>query len=117
MVAVGRDGMVVATKGGGATAEHEALNLWLEAMHWLEPLQPPGEREVEAFAGALGDSLAEDDEILAALLALAHAPMRRAYEVLEGYAQAPHPGMGHLARLACEEWLFWCERTPLGDVA
>jgi len=94
------------------TEEIEALELWLEAMKWLEPEAPPGEAEVEAFAGVLGDSLSGDDEILAALLALSHAPTQRAREVLEGYAEAPHPGMGLLAQLAVEEWRFWCERTP-----
>jgi hypothetical protein len=41
--------------------------------------------------------------------------VRRAYDVLLAYAQAPHPGMEEIAQLACEEWRFWSERTPLSS--
>lgn len=117
-MAVVSDGSIVdGMQSRGATAEREAVELWLDAMNWLEPLQPAGEREVEVFAGVLGDSLSEDDEILAALLALAHAPLRRAYDALLAYAQAPHPGMQEIAQLACEEWLFWSERRHVEQVA
>ena len=113
------------TRGGispvNAALEHdpefEALQLWLDAETWLEPPHEVGANEAEAFAGVLGDSLSEDDEILAALLALSHSSRPRAGEVLQRYAVAPHPGFGYLAQLAWEEWLFWAERGPLPRVA
>jgi hypothetical protein len=97
--------------------EFEALQLWLDAETWLEPPHEVGACEVEAFAGVLGDSLSEDDEILAALLALAHSSLPRAGEVLQGYAALPHHGFGHLAQLAWEEWQFWAQRGPIACVA
>ncbi|WP_373044323.1 hypothetical protein [Vulgatibacter sp.] len=98
-------------------AEFEALELWLDAQTWLSPLTEAGEREVAVFAGVLGDSLSDDDEILAALLALAHSSCAAARRVLEDYVATPHPGFDYVAKLALEEWLFWAERTPVEQVA
>lgn len=99
------------------SAETEAVRLWVEMMERHRQDGVPGVHQVEALAGVLGDSLSEDDEILAALVTLAQAPLSLAGRVLSTYAAAPHPGFGHLATLAWDEWRFWAHPLPLDQVA
>ena len=102
-------------KSAAHDPEFEALQLWLDAQTWLEVPYEIDASEAETFATVLdpGNS-SEDDEILVALLALAHSPLRRAGEALQHYAAAPHPGFRYLA---LEEWQIWSARGLLWRVA